>query len=62
MKLFQRFFFGLPMFFSNLEIVDHVYEASVIAEKWPQLLMDLSGNFHGNGGVLFAFTPHGTEK
>ncbi len=50
------------MFFSNLEIVDRVYEASVIAEKWPQLLMDLSGNFHGNGGVLFAFTPHGTQK
>lgn len=50
------------MFYSNAEIIDRVYEASVIVEKWPRLLMDLSASLHGNGGVLFAFTPHGTQR
>jgi DNA-binding CsgD family transcriptional regulator len=43
-------------------LVDSIYEASVAAEKWPTVLMDLSARYRGNGGVLFAFTPEGAQR
>jgi DNA-binding CsgD family transcriptional regulator len=42
--------------------IDAIYEAGVVAEKWPHVLMDLSAAYRGNGGVLFAFTPEGSQR
>jgi DNA-binding CsgD family transcriptional regulator len=43
-------------------LIDSVYEASVIAEKWPNVLMDLSARHRGNGGALFVITPSGAQR
>jgi DNA-binding CsgD family transcriptional regulator len=47
---------------SDAGIIDRIYEAGIVAENWPHVLMDLSAAYRGNGGVLFAFTPEGSQR